>query len=138
MPLSTTHDPCLQGDGLVIPSPCRPEKRKTQMKKMVSFMAVLAIVAASLFGFSKAAQADEIKFVGVITKIEIAGKDAKTATATLKDNKTEALIVITVNDDLTLDKFKDHRIVEGDEIRCKYEVIDGKNVSKLFRKTAGC
>jgi Cu/Ag efflux protein CusF len=108
------------------------------MKKMVSFMAVLAIVAASLFVFSGAAQADEIKFVGVITKIEIAGKDAKTATATLKDNKTEALIVITVNDDLTLDKFKDHRIVEGDEIRCKYEVIDGKNVSKLFRKTAGC
>lgn len=108
------------------------------MKKMASFIAVLAIVAASLFGFSRVAQADEIKFVGVITKIEIAGKDAKTAVATLKDNKTEALIVITVNDDLTLDKFKDHRIVEGDEIRCKYEVIDGKNVSKLFRKTAGC
>ena len=108
------------------------------MKKMVSFMAVLAIVAISLFGFSRSAQADEIKFVGVITKIEIAGKDAKTATATLKDYKTVALIIITVNDDLTLDKFKDHRIVEGDEIRCKYEVIDGKNVSKLFRKTAGC
>ena len=108
------------------------------MKKIVTFMAVLAIVAASLLMFSGAAQADEIKFVGVITKIEIAGKDAKTATATLKDNKTEALVVITVNDDLTLDKFKDHRIVEGDEIRCKYEAIDGKNVSKLFRKTAGC
>ena len=108
------------------------------MNRIVTFMAVLAIVAASLIGFSRSAQADEIKFVGVITKIEIAGKDAKVATATLKDNKTEALVVITVNDDLTLDKFKDHRIVEGDEIRCKYEVIDGKNVSKLFRKTAGC
>ena len=108
------------------------------MKRALSLVAVLAILAVSLFGFSRSAQADEIKFVGVITKIEIAGKDAKTATATLKDNKTEALISITVNDDLTLDKFKDHRIVEGDEIRCKYEVIDGKNVSKLFRKTAGC
>jgi hypothetical protein len=113
-------------------------KRRIQMKKTVSFMAVMAIVAASLFGFSRTAQADEIKFVGVITKIEIAGKDAKTATATLKDNKTQALIAITVNDELTLDKYKDHRIVDGDEIRCKYEVIDGKNVSKLFRKTAGC
>ena len=101
-------------------------------------MAVLAIVAVSPIGFSVAAQADEIKFVGVITKIELAGKDAKVATATLKDNKSEAPIVITVNDDLTLDKFKDHRIVEGDEIRCKYDTIDGKNVSKLFRKTAGC
>ena len=108
------------------------------MKKMASFMAVMAIVAASLFGFSRAAQADEIKFVGVITRIEIAGNDAKSATATLKDNKTEELIAITVNDDLTLDKYKDHRIVEGDEIRCKFEVIDGKNVAKLFRKTAGC
>ena len=108
------------------------------MKPLMTFLAVLAIVAASLVGSAGFAQADEIKFVGVITKIEIAGKDAKTATATLKDNKTEEPIVITVNDDLTLDKFKDHRIVEGDEIRCKYEVIDGKNVSKLFRKTAGC
>lgn len=108
------------------------------MKRITTFMAVLALVAVSLIGFSGIAQADEIKFVGVITKIEIAGKDAKVATATLKDNKTEALVVITVEDDLTLDKFKDHRIVEGDEIRCKYETIDGKNVSKLFRKTAGC
>ena len=108
------------------------------MKKTVSFVVALAIVAASLFGFSGSAQADEVKFVGVITKIEMAGKDAKTATATLKDNKTEALVTTTVNDDLTLDKFKDHRIVEGDEIRCKYEVVDGKKVSKLFRKTAGC
>ncbi|HBA86770.1 MAG TPA: hypothetical protein DCZ75_01945 [Geobacter sp.] len=108
------------------------------MKKAVSVMVLVAIAAIGLLCFSGAAMADEIKMVGVITKIEIAGKDANTATATLKDNKTESLIVITVNDDLTLDKFKDHRIVEGDEIRCKYEVIDGKNVSKLFRKTAGC
>ncbi len=33
---------------------------------------------------------------------------------------------------------KDHRINLDDEIRCKYEVIDGKNVSTYFRKTAGC
>ncbi|MBJ6727739.1 hypothetical protein [Geomesophilobacter sediminis] len=108
------------------------------MKAVVSFLVVAAIVAVSVFGFTKGAQADEIKMVGVITKIEIEGASAKTATATLKDNKTEQLVVITVNDDLTLDKFKDHRIVEGDEIRCKYEVIDGKNISRFFRKTAGC
>jgi hypothetical protein len=82
--------------------------------------------------------ADEIKMIGVITRLDISGPDATTATATLKDNKTEKEIVITVNDELTLDKFKDHRIVEGDEIRCKYEVKDGKNVSTYFRKTAGC
>ena len=108
------------------------------MRKLGSAMAMVMILALAVVGFSRVASADEIKMVGVITKIEMAGKDAKTATATLKDNKTEQLIVITVNDDLTLDKFKDHRIVEGDEIRCKYEVEGDKNVSKLFRKTAGC
>jgi hypothetical protein len=108
------------------------------MRRLLSVMVVVAIAAMGIVSFSTTARADEIKFVGVITKIDIAGKDAKVATATLKDNKTADLVVITVKDDLTLDKFKDHRIVEGDEIRCKYEVIDGKKVSKLFRKTAGC
>lgn len=108
------------------------------MKKLVSLMLLFAIVGLASLSFTSVASAEEVKMVGVITKIEIAGKDAKTATATLKDNKTGNLVVITVNDELTLDKFKDHRIVEGDEIRCKYETMDGKNVSKLFRKTAGC
>jgi len=108
------------------------------MKKMVSVLVLAAVVALGILSLNGVARADEIKMVGVITKIEIAGKDAATATATLKDNKGGELVVITVNDDLTLDKFKDHRIVEGDEIRCKYEVKDGKNVSTYFRKTAGC
>ncbi len=108
------------------------------MKKIISVMMLAALLSVGLFSFGTSAFADEIKMVGVITKIEIAGKDAKVANVTLKDNKTEASVVVTVTDDLTLDKFKDNRIVEGDEIRLKYELIDGKNVSKLFRKTAGC
>jgi Cu/Ag efflux protein CusF len=108
------------------------------MKKVVSVLVLFAVVAFGIAALSTSARADEIKMVGVITKIEIAGKDATTAIATLKDNKSGELVVITVNDELTLDKFKDHRIVEGDEIRCKYEVKDGKNVSSYFRKTAGC
>ncbi len=108
------------------------------MKKILTIVSLVALAALGMLSANGKAHADEIKMVGVITKIEISGPDAKTATATLKDNKTEQLVVITVNDDLTLDKFKDHRIVEGDEIRCKYEVKDGKNVSTYFRKTAGC
>jgi hypothetical protein len=111
------------------------------MKKPASIMLVVArmlVVALMLVGIAGKASAAETKMVGVITQIEISGKDAKIATATLKDNKTGAAVVITVQDDLTLDKFKDHRIVEGDEIRCKYEAKDGKNVSTYFRKTAGC
>lgn len=108
------------------------------MHKLFSTLTLLAVFGVSGVFFCSVARADEIKMVGVVTKIDITGKDAKTATATLKDNKSGNLTAIVVNDDLTLDKFKDHRIVEGDEIRCKYEVIDGKNVSKYFRKTAGC
>jgi hypothetical protein len=95
-------------------------------------------MALGIFSLSRVASAEEIKMVGVITKIEIEGKDANTAIVTLKDNKSDESVVIVVNDDLTLDKFKDHRIVDGDEIRCKYELTDGKNISKIFRKTAGC
>src|SRR5574340_859391 len=115
----------------------RTHWRRT-MKKIASLTAAFAVIALAIVSFNGIACADEIKMVGVITKIEISGADAKTATATLKDNKTEQSVVITVNDELTLDKFKDHRIVEGDEIRCKYEVTGGKNISSYFRKTAGC
>jgi hypothetical protein len=108
------------------------------MKRFLSVAALFGFVALTVFFVTGTARADEIKMVGVITSIELAGKDATTATVTLKDNETGKNVVITVNDDLTLDKFKDHRIVEDDEIRCKYEVIDGKNVSTYFRKTAGC
>jgi hypothetical protein len=73
--------------------------------------------------------------VGVIQKIEMKGKEAL---VTLKDNKTGKSVAVTVTDDLTLDKFKDKRIKEDDEIRCKYDNDGGKNASKLFRKTAGC
>ncbi len=108
------------------------------MKRSAAVMAMVVMVALGVLLIAGVAAADEIKMVGVITSIDIAGKDAKTSTVVLKDNKTEKPVTIIVNDDLTLDKFKDHRIVEGDEIRCKYEVKDGKNVSTYFRKTAGC
>jgi hypothetical protein len=122
--------------------PATPEgmraKRSRKMKRFVALMALTTIMMLTIISTGRPAFADETKFIGVITKIDIAGKDAKTATVVLKDNKTEQPITVVVNDDLTLDKFKDHRIVEGDEIRCKYETKDGKNLSTYFRKTAGC
>src|SRR6266567_289286 len=101
------------------------------MKRVASVLAVVAVLALGLYVFSSIAQADEIKMVGVITKLEVAG-DGKSATVTLKDNKSGGLTVVDVIDDLTLDKFKDHRIVVGDEIRYKYEVVNGRNESKHF------
>lgn len=107
------------------------------MKKYLSLFIVAAIMAVSVFSFSRTASADEMKMVGVMTKCEIAA-DGKTATATLKDNKTGENVDVMVSDELTLDKFKDKRIVEGDEIRCKFDKQGDKNVSKIFKKTAGC
>ena len=108
------------------------------MKRIVSFLTLIAMASLVVLPLGGVALAEDIKIVGVPTKIDCPGKDARQATVTLKDNKTGELVNIVVTDDLTLDKFKDHRIVEGDEIRCKYEVRDGKGVSSYFRKTAGC
>ena len=74
---------------------------------------------------------------GAISKIELSA-DGKLATTILKDSKTGEAVAIVVADELTLDKIKDKRIVTGDEIRTKFEKVDGKNNSKMFKKTAGC
>ena len=98
---------------------------------------VMALVLFSSLAVVSTASAEEVKMVGVITKIEVAA-DGNSAIAVLKDSKSEQLITITVTDELTLDKFKDKRIVEGDEIRTKFEKDGDKNSSKMFKKTAGC
>lgn len=106
------------------------------MKKLVSVVAMLALVAVSLVSFSTKAHAEET-MIGTISKIEVS-VDKKSATVVLKDTKTSADVVVVVEDEMTLDKFSDKRIVVGDEIRCKYNVKDGKNVARFFKKTAGC
>ncbi len=102
------------------------------MRKLSVWMLLLAMLM--LTGI---AQAEEIKMIGTVSKITMAA-DKKSAVVILKDVKSGEEVSITVVDDLTLDKFNDKRIVDGDEIRCKYDNEGGKNISKLFRKTAGC
>jgi len=106
------------------------------MKSKLSTLILSAVLAVSSATFAGNAAAEEGKMVGPVTKIKLAA-DGKSATAILKDVKTGELVTITVTDDLTLDKFKDKRIVESDEIRARYEK-DGKNTAKSFKKTAGC
>jgi hypothetical protein len=90
-------------------------------------------VAVSAASFSAPVAADDVKMVGVITKIKMAS-DGKSAVATLKDNKSGDSVTININDDLTLDKFKDKRIVEGDEIRAKYDNAGGRARASLSRR----
>lgn len=107
------------------------------MKKLFSVVILVAVLVVSSLALVASASAEEVKMVGEISKIKMAD-DGKSATAILKDTKTGESVTIEVTDDLTLDKFKDKRIVEGDEIRCKFDKQDGKNNSKIFKKTAGC
>jgi hypothetical protein len=92
-------------------------------------------MALSGLAFASSASAEPVTIVGTIARIKLA-PDGKSATATLKDVKSGESVTVNIADDLTLDKFKDKRIVEGDEIRTKFEKSDGK--SKSFKKTAGC
>jgi hypothetical protein len=107
------------------------------MKRFFSVVIMLAVLTVSSLTLVASASAEDVKMVGTISEIKIAD-DGKSATAILKDTKSGESVTIVVTDDLTLDKFKDKRIVEGDEIRCKFEKQDGKNSSKIFKKTAGC
>jgi len=107
------------------------------MKKALSVIMVVVVMLVASFTVVRSASAEEVKITGVITKIEISA-DKKSAIAVLKDNKSGESVTITITDDLTLDKFKDHRIVDGDEIRTKFEKEGDKNISKMFKKTAGC
>jgi hypothetical protein len=102
------------------------------MRKIIMVVLLLTLIIPT-----GAAFAEEMKMIGTVSKIEMA-TDKKSATVILKDVKSGADVTIAVIDELTLDKFNDKRIVDGDEIRCKYDNEAGKNISKLFRKTAGC
>ena len=107
------------------------------MKKLFSAAILLFAVVIGISFFASNASAEELKMVGTITKIEMAA-DGKSAVAVLKDTKSGTEVPIVINDELTLDKFKDKRIVVDDEIRCRYDNESGKNLSKSFKKTAGC
>ena len=103
---------------------------------MLKKIAAVAIALALLLAAAPALAA-EGKVLGIVTRIEMAGKDAKVATATLQDEAGKA-VVITVEDKVTLDKFADKRIKPGDEVKARFEVRGGKNVSTYFKKPGGC
>jgi uncharacterized membrane protein YtjA (UPF0391 family) len=111
-------------------------KGEMSMKKLLSVVMVAMFLAISGFGMVSTASAGEAKITGIVAKIEMAA-DGKSAVATIKPESGDP-VAVTVTDDLTLDKFKDKRIEEGVEIRTKYTTEGGKNISTMFKKTAGC
>lgn len=107
------------------------------MKKVASTILFAAVLAVASLSSVNTSNAEEIKMTGIIEKVKVSA-DGKSAVAVVKDNKTEKTVDISISDDLTLEKIKDKRILEGDEVRTKYEKEGGKNTSKMFKKTAGC
>ncbi len=107
------------------------------MNRKFSALLFSVVVSLSSLAFAGTASAgDQVMMLGPVTKITLAA-DGKSAKAVLKDSKSGEEVTLTITDELTLDKFKDHRIVEGDEIRARY-VKDSSHTAQSFRKAAGC
>ncbi len=104
--------------------------------KLFAVLFSMLFAVAGLVAVTNVSAADQTTIVGPITRLTLA-EDGKSAVAILKDNKSGEEVSLTITDDLTLDKFKDHRIVEGDEIRARYMKAD-PHISQSFKKTAGC
>mgnify|MGYP000459955575 CR=1 FL=1 len=101
-------------------------------------LVIFTIFLSIMFLTTSYVRADEVKkIVGEVTKIDLAS-DGKSAVVAIKDNKTGNVVEVNVYDEETLNKFKSYKIREGDEVRCKYENKDGKNVSISLLRTAGC
>ncbi len=105
------------------------------MRLPLAVITLSILLCLILAGYASAVE--EVKLFGVIQKI-VTTTDGTEAAVTMKESTTGTVVVITVIDTLTLDKFRDKRIVEGDDIRCKYEVIGTRKISRLFKKTVGC
>ncbi len=103
---------------------------------MLKKLSLAAALAASVIAFSPMASAADVKMVGTVQEIKMAA-DGKSATVVLKNVKGGAEVTVTVADTETLDKFKDKRIVKGDEVRVKYDDAQN-NLTSSFKKTAGC
>lgn len=103
------------------------------MKKIAS---ALSLAVAFALATGTVARAEE-KMLGVVAKLDLA-QDGNSAVATLKDAKGGQSVDIAVEDKVTLDKFKDHRIGPGDEIKVKYEKQGTKNLATYFKKAGGC
>ena len=99
------------------------------MKKLVSVVAAVAILAVASFAFAA-------KMRGPITKI--VKNTNGTYTVTVKDSSTGKSVVLEISDSLTVNKLNSHRIVNDDDVKVMYDVKDGKNISKKFLKSAGC
>lgn len=100
------------------------------MKKVNILAGILLILSLMVSGMAISEELISIK--GKVKTIDL---KTNTVVITTKDGQE---VTIAVEDETTLAKFKDGRISEGDEVKVKYVIKDGKNISTYFKKAAGC
>lgn len=105
--------------------------------RTLSKIAAGAILALSVLVFSPVPLAADVKMIGKVTSVKVAA-DGKSAVAILTNAKGGGVVTVTVTDKATLDMFADKRISAGDEVRLSYDNASGTNLSKTFKKAAGC
>ncbi|MDD2272596.1 MAG: hypothetical protein PHP95_00155 [Desulfuromonadaceae bacterium] len=98
------------------------------MKRLVVLVVMVMVSAWSSLAF-----AGDSKMIGTIQTIKMQGNAAEVS---LKDRKSEAIIVLQVRDNSTLEKLKDKKIRVGDELRIRFD-SNTKIISRV-QKTAGC
>ena len=98
------------------------------MKRLFALIVMFTLTTVATSAF-----ASEMKMVGTVSNIKIVGE---TADLTLKDRKTEAVLVLKVNDKSNMEKIKDRKVRNGDELRIRYD--GDTKVIKKIQKTAGC
>ncbi|MGE5237452.1 MAG: hypothetical protein ACM3ON_01480 [Chloroflexota bacterium] len=101
-----------------------------KMSGVVAFLSAMILGVALITGAVGAQEKISIK--GRVTIINLS---TNTVVVTTFDKRE---IELLIEDELTLDKLRKGKVVEGDEVNVKYVIRDGKNVSTYFRKSAGC
>ncbi|MDD2539452.1 MAG: hypothetical protein PHH28_00220 [Desulfuromonadaceae bacterium] len=98
------------------------------MKRLVVLVVMVVVSVWATVAF-----AGQGKMIGTISALKMHGSSAE---MTLKDRKTDAIVVLQVRDDSTMEKLKDKKIRVGDELRIRFD--DASKVIIRVQKTAGC
>lgn len=99
--------------------------------KRIGLMILISFVVSMMIVGYVIADENQISIKGKVKNIDL---KSNTVTITTKDGD----VTVLVEDGETLNKFKDGRISEGDDVKVKYIIRDGVNVSTYFRKQGGC
>jgi hypothetical protein len=99
-------------------------------KTIVAF--VLFIFCGWMATDALAAPAGQVLLNGRVKSIDLATNTVVVTDYEGKDVK------LSIEDQQTIDKFRETRIKVGDDVNVKYRIKDGKNIPFSFRKTAGC